>query len=445
MRGRLAVTLLALVATAGGCGSRKRQKRTGDAAPVELIPTPGSGASAGKGPTSEEQEPNEGEDVATPLALGATVVGKVEPESDVDHFRIDVATAGALSIELPAVEGTDLVLELHDAQGALLAKSDRGAAKTREGIPNFGVSPGRYTAVVKAKPDKKAKNKDKRKPAAAPVATPARAHPKGAGSPGGSLAYEITAQVAPFAAANEREPDEDRGTANDLIVGESMSGYVGWGGDVDVWKLSVVALSAKNVLDLEVDAVAGVALTLELVDAIGNTVLTRKAPAGVNLVARRISPVIAAGAPPFHYVTIRGDRSNPEAMYRLTVKEQQAVTDSEVEPNDTLEKPYMIPADRTRVDAAWSAGDVDCFAIAPDPAARTLEISIDTPGEADLSAELHVDGKLVMKSDAPSKGAAEKLTGAVPANGKAVVRIRGTAVAGEGVYELTVAELQPKR
>ena len=426
MRGRLAVALLAVVAV-GGCGGRKRQKRTGDAAPVELITT-GSGSSTAKGPSSEEQEPNEGEDVATPLALGAAVVGKIEPEADVDHFRIDVAAAGALAVELSAVDGTDLVLELHDAQGALLAKSDRGAAKTREGIPNLGVAPGRYTAVVKAKPEKK---KSKRKPAAAAVATPAKA-------------YEITAQVAPFVAANEREPDEDRGTANDLLVGETMSGYLGWSGDVDVWKLSVVALSVKNVLDLEVEAVAGVVLTLELVDAIGNTVLTRKSPRGVGLIARRISPVIAAGSPPFHYVTIRGDRSNPEAMYRLTAKEQQAVTDSEVEPNDTLDKPYPIPADRTRVDAVWSAGDVDCFAIAPDPAARTLEVSIDTPGEADLSAELHVDGKLVMKSDAPSKGAAEKLTGAVPPGGKAIVRIRGTDVAGEGTYELTVAEVQPK-
>jgi hypothetical protein len=425
----LTLGVIALV-LASGCSSRKRQKRTGDAAPVELIPTPTPGSgNPGKGPTSEEQEPNEGEDVATPLALGASVVGRITPEGDVDHYRIDVTTAGALAIELPGIEGTDLVLELLDAQGTVLARSDRGPAKTREGIPNFGVSAGRYTAVVKAKAEKKKKKKAKKK---ADPETPAKA-------------YEITAQVAPFAAGNEREPDEDRGTANDLIVGESVSGYLGWTGDLDVWKLSVEALSAKNVLELEVEGAAGVILTVELSDGIGNPVLVRKGPRGGNVIARRIVPTVPAGSPPYHYITIRGDRSNPEATYRLTAKEVPAVTDSEVEPNDTLEKPYLIPADRTRVDAVWSAGDVDVFAIAPDPAARTLEISIDTPSEADLSAELHVDGKLVQKSNTPNKGAAEKLTAAVPANAKVLVRIKGTDIAGEGNYELTVAEVQPKQ
>jgi len=424
------VGLLAIAVLASGCGGRKRQKRTGDAAPVELIPTPNvADGGAGKGPTSEEQEPNEGQDVATPLALGAAVVGKIEPEHDVDYFRIDVTAAGALAIDIPGIEGTDLVLELHDAQGALLVRSDRGPAKTREGIPNYGVSPGRYTAIVKAKLDKKKQGKRDKSPA---TPTPAKA-------------YEITAQVAPFAAANEREPDEDRGTANDLIVGETVSGYVGWTGDVDVWKLSVEALSAKNALDLEIEGVAGVGLTLELVDAIGNPVVTRKAPRGVKMIARRIVPIVPVGSPPFHYVTIKADRSNPEATYRLTAKEVPTVPDSEIEPNDTLEQPYPIPADRTRVDAAWSAGDVDCFAIMPDPAARTLEISIDTPNEIDLAAELLVDGKQVAKSDAPSKGAAEKLTGAVPANAKVVVRIRGADSAGEGAYVMTVAEVASKR
>ena len=428
-RSPVVAMMIALVVVAG-CGGRKRQKRTGDAAPVELIQTPAPGSGKAKGPTSEEQEPNEGEDVATPLALGASVVGRISPETDVDHYRIDVTTAGALAIELPGIEGTDLMLELLDAQGTVLAKSDRSPAKTREGIPNFAVSPGRYTAVVKAKIDKK--KKPKKKPATPEPEVPAKA-------------YEITAQVAPFAAGIEREPNEDRGPANELIVGESVSGYLGWSGDLDVWKLSIEALSAKNVLELEVEGVAGVVLTVELSDGIGTPVLVRKAPRGVGVIARRIVPTVPAGSPPYHYVTIKGDRSNPEATYRLTAKEVPPVTDSEVEPNDTLEKPYPGPSDRTRVDAAWSAGDVDVFAIAPDPAARTLEISIDTPAEADLSAELFVDGKLATKSDAPSKGAAEKLTAAVPANAKVLVRVKGTDVAGEGVYELTIAEVQPKK
>src|SRR2546421_242192 len=56
--------------------------------------------------------------------------------------------------------------------------------------------------------------------------------------------YEITASLVAPAAGFEHEPDDDRGEANDLIVGDTGSGYIGWSGDADVWKISVEALSA---------------------------------------------------------------------------------------------------------------------------------------------------------------------------------------------------------
>ena len=41
--------------------------------------------------------------------------GKIEPDSDVDRYRIDVGEAGTLSVEDDARRGHDLALELHDA------------------------------------------------------------------------------------------------------------------------------------------------------------------------------------------------------------------------------------------------------------------------------------------------------------------------------------------
>jgi len=411
---------LALVVL-GACGSKKRQKRTGDAAPVEPISTPNlpDGAS-GKGVSADELEPNDNDDVAMQLPLGGSIHARIDPETDADFYRIDVAAAGVLAVELAAVEQTDLTLELHDATGNLLVKSDRGAAKTKEGIPNFSVTPGRYTVVVRGKKIL-IKGKPPKKPP--PV-----------------LPYDITAQVTAQPANAEREPDDDRGTANDLIVGDPATGYVGWMGDTDVWKLSVETLSAKNAIEIEIGAVENVAFTLELADGVGHVLLTRKAPRGAGLVLRRLVPNVPAGAPPFHYLTIKGTPSNPESPYSLRVIAKNPEPDDEIEPNDVAEKAMAIPSDRTVVNGHWSPGDIDCYAIAPDPAARTIEVLVETPQEADFAAELVVDGKVVGKSDAKGKGTVEKVTGPVPANARAIVKIRGADAGNEGTYEIKVTE-----
>jgi hypothetical protein len=303
----------------------------------------------------------------------------------------------------------------------VVAKSDRGLANSKEGIPNFAVTKGRYTAVVKGK---KVLVRGKPLKPAPPI-----------------VAYDLTAQLIKPAAGGEREPNDDRGTANDLIVGDPVTGYIGWSSDADVWKLALEALSAKNTIDIEIGAIEGSALTLELGDATGKPLAVRKAPRGAGLTMRGLLPTLPAGAPPFHYLTIKATPSNPDTAYALrVVPKNPESTDAEVEPNDTVDKPMPIPAERTRVDAQWSPGDIDCFAVAPEPGNRTLEITIETPAEADLSAELIVDGKSVAKSETKGKGVAEKLKGPVPPNATAIVRVYGTDTGTEGTYELKVAE-----
>jgi hypothetical protein len=430
----LAAAAAAVAAACGGagCGKKQRQTRTTDAAPVELVSVAAlnDGGVARPGET-EEREPNDGADVATALAPGSAVRARIEPDADLDYYRIDVAQAGGLSVQVGAAPGTDLLLEIEDAAGATLAKSDRGGANVAEGVPNLGVTPGRYIAIVRKKP--------------APVKKPGRgrrgAPPPAEPAPGSGPAYEVTAQVAPFARNAEHEPDDDRGTANDLIIGDTVTGYIGWTGDADVWKLSTEALTARNVLDLELGPVEGLALSVEITDGIGQTLVSRKAPRGAALIVRGLAPVVAQGAPPFHYVTVRADRSNPEVAYQLKVTGQPIGTDPELEPNDTLERAMPIPADRTVInDASWTPGDVDCYAVPPDPAARTLDVSIDTPAESDLRAELFVNGKSVATADQKGKGVAEKISGQVPENGRAIVCVRGSDASREGRYNLGFQE-----
>jgi hypothetical protein len=253
--------------------------------------------------------------------------------------------------------------------------------------------------------------------------------------------YELSAAVPAIAAGAEREPDDDRGTANDLIPGEPAVGYIGWTSDVDLWKLSLEAVAAKSVLDVEVGPLDGAALIVELADGIGQPLLGRRGPRGGKLAIKGWLPAVAPGAPPFHYLTVRADRSNPEATYALAVTARVPGVDAEYEPNDSVARPMAIPDERTVVrEAAWTPGDVDCFAIPRDPAPRSLAISITTPSEADLRLELYLDGKSIATADRKGRGVAEEVTGAVPADSLAVACVRGAEGSQEGTYDLAIRD-----
>ncbi|HEY0189771.1 MAG TPA: hypothetical protein VGC42_01535 [Kofleriaceae bacterium] len=424
------------VALVTGCGNKRPAgHRTGDAgAAVVVAPvSDAAGAREASGPAADEVEPNDANDTAGALALGATVHARIDPETDVDRFKIEVTQAGMLSVMASPLDALDLVLELEDAAGNVVARSDRGGARAREGIPNFGANPGRYVVVVHSKkPPGKPHKARKGQPAAAEAGPPAIGP------------YELTASMAAPSAGSEHEPDDDRGQANDLIAGDTGTGFLGWTGDADVWKISVEALSARNALDVELTAVDGVALQLELGDGVGKPILKRTGRKGGPLVVRGFVPQVPAGAPPFHYLTVRAaERSNPETAYQLRAVAKVIPADAELEPNDTPETAMAMPADRKTLHAQWSTGDVDCFAIAAADAAHNLDVSIDTPAELDLAIELLVDGAVVARSDHPGKGAAEKASASVPAGKAAVVRVKGSEASDEAGYDLTVSDTSP--
>lgn len=421
----LAVLCVGLIACRG---SSTKSKRTGSAAPVEILNELPDAGHAGPAVIADEIEPNDGTEVATPLAMGGTARGRLESEGDIDYYRVQVDKQGVVQAMLTGVDGQDLILELADPSGTSLAKSDRGGVRVKEGIPNAGVTAGRYDLIVRQAPKPKKKTKSKKGAAESP--------------PPPAPVYELVVQMIEPGPGAEHEPDDDRGTANDLIVGDNATGYVGWSGDRDVWKLSVEALSEKNALDIEVSAIEGLSLELEVSDAIGQLLATRKAPRGAPLVVRGLLPVVKEGASPFHYVTIRADKSNPETTYTLHAQAHVIGTDEELEPNDLVDKPAQMPPDRTVVHATWTPGDVDCFALAPAATEQTVDVSVDTPAEINLDVELLVDGKSVAIANKAGKGAVEKLTVIVPANAKAVIRVKNpdTNAKVEAKYDLSVQE-----
>jgi hypothetical protein len=431
---------LVLVALAGCRGGDSKTRRTGSAAPVEILNTPQlPDAGAGGGPSADEIEPNDGEEVASPIALGGTARGRLETDADIDFYRLDVDRPGVLQVSLSGIDGVDLALDMTDSAGASVGRSDRTGVRLKEGIPNAGVTPGRYTLIVRHAPKKKQpKPKPPKKGTAAAAAAAAEAEKPAAPAP----VYELSAQIVPLPLGGEREPDDDRGTANDLIVADNASGFLGWTDDKDVWKLSVETLSEKNALDIQVSAIEGVTLTLEIADGIGTLLATRKGLRGQPLTVHGVLPVVPDGAPPFYYLTLRGDRSNPETAYTLHATARVLGPDAELEPNDNVDKPQAIAPDRTVVHASWGPGDIDCFAIAVATTPRTVDVSIDTPSEIDLAAELLVDGKVVATANKGGKGVLEKVSAPVPAGAKAVVRVKNpdAAATAEASYDVSVQE-----
>jgi hypothetical protein len=430
--GLLLLAIASSVVGVGACrGGGTKAKRTGSAAPVEVINEPQlTDAGRGPGPNADEIEPNDGDEVATPMSLGGTARGKIDPENDADYYRFQLDQPGVLAVSLSGIDGMDLQVELTDATGTVIAKSDRGAARIKEGLPNVGLTAGRYTLVVKQVKKKPVKAPKGKKPAPEPEA------------PAAVPVYELSAQLIDAPKGSEREPDDDRGTANDLIVADNATGYVGWVGDRDVWKLSVETLSDKNLLDVHVSAIEGVSLELEISDGLGVPLATRKAPRSAPLVMRGLLPNVPAGAPPFHYLTVRADKSNPETAYTLHATARIAGTDEEVEPNDLVDKPYVMPTDRTVVHATWSPGDIDCFALAPAGTARQIDVSVDTPGEINLDVELLLDGKSIVIANKGGKGVVEKLTAIAPANSRPVIRIKNpdANANADAKYDVSIQE-----
>jgi hypothetical protein len=102
----------------------------------------------------------------------------------------------------------------------------------------------------------------------------------------------------------------------------------------------------------------------------------------------------------------------------------------------------MMPVDRTIVHAAWAPGDVDCFGLAPAGTARQIDVTVNTPAELDLDAELLMDGQSIAVANKGKKGVSEKLTGIAPANARPVICVKNPAASAkiEAKYDVSIQE-----
>jgi len=103
---------------------------------------------------SEEREPNDTPDQATPITLGKPIRGTIYPKKDVDFFRLDLAdrqVKTALRATLTGILKVDVALFLYqrgdDGSLNLVQTSDRGKGDAPE-IIRYAAEPGVYLLKV---------------------------------------------------------------------------------------------------------------------------------------------------------------------------------------------------------------------------------------------------------------------------------------------------------
>ena len=267
--GRALVLAAAIAAVAaGGCKGKKKRElglsRARDGAPVVVVDRAVQSGFAG--PVAPEAEPNDARDQAGRIELPGGIDGALAAEKDVDFFRLEPGPARAVSVQLsgPGADegGVDLVLELHDADGKVIAKSDRGPAGVVEGFPNAPLAAGAAHYLSVSRFVKKAARK-KGKAAAGEADTP----------PG---SYRLAVDTVEPAAGHESEPNDTADGAREVLLADEATGYVGWSKDRDHWILNLAGFSGGYALDVSLDGVEGVALTAEVVATDGRVIAARK-------------------------------------------------------------------------------------------------------------------------------------------------------------------------
>ncbi len=388
--------LPALVLCASSCRHRHFASR-GDAAAVVVVVPRNDAAGP---PRVLEQEPNDSPEQAQLLALNPdwpvlTVEGTLSGPGqgkgrDVDIFKLLVPehrpdpqaptapdsalvddarlAARKLSCEIVASAGPGVSLQLLDdgLKPLETVSADSGDAAS---MPNMAALPGRtYYFRVKA------------------LAKTG----KGADSEPASSSYRLTIQLGNFEVAEEREPDDTMESAQpvDMTGAADYAGFFGWQRDQDFYRIP--APEVASALDIELDAVEGVAAGLQVLDGGGARIAVGRGRRGERLALHNVSvpaaAVDAGASARFLYLVVQAESGhNPAQRYVLHLTMGMLKQDEEIEPNDSPTNATAV-RDGT-ITGFLPVGDVDYFRYTGN-GQREVSIAVSCPARVRCKVEI---------------------------------------------------------
>jgi len=409
----------AFVLLAGDVSCRRAPHfRRGDAAAVVVVQRPKDGGAA---PPAAEREPNntpaEAQELvwagAPATAAVKATIDRSEPgrAADIDVFKVVVpgprivaspdagppadplAGAKRLSVIAQPEAGLALVLDLLD-EGLHLVKTTVAAGPGETlGLPNMAVLPG-GTYYLRAKAALASKGR-----MAADAGAPA------------DHAYQLAATLLDFDFADEREPNDRLESAGELAwQGRSAlaTGLYGWRRDEDWFRLPIEAIEPGWVLNVDLEAVEGVAASLGVSDSAGKKLVAVRGRKGEKLALRNLAlPGAAgdagvAGAGRWLYVVVRAD-GGLDREHRYVLRAEAAPPEGrgnvETEPNDDAAQASAL-ADGTTT-GYLSVGDVDVFRYSA-AGPRDLDIEVSPPSRVRIRIEIlrERDGQLLAEAAA---------------------------------------------
>jgi hypothetical protein len=303
-----------------------------------------------------EVEPNDTVATCQPLPRAARLLvrGTTAPGNE-DWYCLPSPNFGAhLQIELGAVPGCDLDLEVTDAHGRAVVSG----GPTRRGPRAImsGVAPGGRALVVR--------------PAAG--CRPAK---------GGS--YELRLDVQRRLEADwEREPNDAPEKATPMHHGTPMIGYITNAGDVDWFHVPVQPSTPDQRLRVDVAAAPMVALRVEVVGEDQGRVYQAVGRAGDTLILRGLG--IRSWESTYGVKVTAESGAGPQRPYELRAELETVQGAFEFEPNDTPQQSTPLPVGTGEpfVLSGYlsTPGDLDFYSLS---LLRTMALEIGVEGLAD--------------------------------------------------------------
>ncbi|MBC8133815.1 MAG: serine/threonine protein kinase, partial [Deltaproteobacteria bacterium] len=201
--------------------------------------------------SSVEREPNNSATEATLVPLGVPVLGKIGRrqtggQPDMDYFRVPSGKgARVVSVRVEGLPNVDLVLELFDAQGNAVEKSDSRGTGGGEWLQPVMIGPAEAFVLVRQLWIQGAQLVED-------VADP----------------YRLSVKWGPPTPGWEIEPNDWRDRATPVEAGNSVKGYLGGAEDKDWFSITP---SAAGFLVGHVAAPPGVDIALTIGDDLGGS------------------------------------------------------------------------------------------------------------------------------------------------------------------------------